>query len=175
MPEIRAFWPFLTKDAQKYILCWETLAQLALLQCAYESLGATRQTFLVPSGSDNTSAEAAVNKQFATTVCMHLVASQRHSHAISLQVSHIAGPKNTWADEFGRDDLARFQHRPDCRIRVPLSQPAFAGSLIQLHPPHARWSQPFRTANSHQSTAVKGPSAALFAMHFSTCISCLVR
>ena len=30
MEEIRVFWPFLTKEAQRYIACFETLAQLAL-------------------------------------------------------------------------------------------------------------------------------------------------
>ena len=68
--EVREVWPQLRKDAEKYIACFETLAQLALLQMA-----------------DNTPTEAAVNKLFSTawplSFFLRLVASWSHAHSVA--------------------------------------------------------------------------------------------
>ena len=53
MEEIRAFWPFLTKDAQKCIACFETLAQLALAMTAQAHHGHSRLSLCLPTESDN--------------------------------------------------------------------------------------------------------------------------
>ncbi|CAE7389204.1 unnamed protein product, partial [Symbiodinium microadriaticum] len=66
MEEIRTFWPFLTKDAQKYIACFETLAQLALAMTAKAHHGHTRLSLCLPTESDNTPTEGGVNKLFTT-------------------------------------------------------------------------------------------------------------
>ncbi|CAE7613875.1 unnamed protein product [Symbiodinium sp. CCMP2456] len=50
MQEIRQTWPWLVKDAQKYIACFEVLAQLALLQCTYARLRHRHQRFCLPEG-----------------------------------------------------------------------------------------------------------------------------
>ena len=67
MTEVRHFWPELTKTAQAYISCFETLAQLALAMLAYRKLHSRHFKFVLPTASDNTSAEAGVNKLFTTT------------------------------------------------------------------------------------------------------------
>ena len=66
MAQIREVWPQLHKDAQQYIACFETLAQLALLQMAHSRLGHKYLSFAMPAGSDNTPTEAGVNKLFST-------------------------------------------------------------------------------------------------------------
>ena len=96
MEEIRSFWPFLTKDAQKYIACFETLAQLALAMTAKAHLGHTRLSLCLPSQSDNTPTEGGVNKLFTTSL-----ASLRVSEPDSLLElrprSYIAG-NPTWRE-----------------------------------------------------------------------------
>ena len=47
--ELRTAWPFLTKDAQKYIACFETVAQWVLLQMAYEATGCSSLRFVCTS------------------------------------------------------------------------------------------------------------------------------
>ena len=51
MAQIREVWPQLHKDAQKYIACFETLAQLALLQMAHSRLGHKYLFLAMPAGS----------------------------------------------------------------------------------------------------------------------------
>ena len=55
--EVREFWPFLTKEAQRYIACFETLAQLALAMTAKAHHGESRLSLCLPTESDNTPAE----------------------------------------------------------------------------------------------------------------------
>ena len=64
--QARAVWPFSGKEPQRFIACWETLAQCRL------AAGAALQwclnkIFCMPSGSDNTAAEAGCNKLFTTS------------------------------------------------------------------------------------------------------------
>ena len=67
MTEIRKFAPQLTKEAQAYIICFETLAQLALAKRGLARLQSKHFKFVLPSASDNTSAEASISKSFTTT------------------------------------------------------------------------------------------------------------
>ena len=50
MPHVREVWPQLHKDAQKYIACFETLAQLALLQMAHSRVARKYLSFAVRLG-----------------------------------------------------------------------------------------------------------------------------
>ena len=122
MEEIRAFWPFLTKDAQKYIACFETLAQLALAMTAQAHHGHSRLSLCLPTESDNTPTEGGVNKLFTTSwplsQFLSLVASW--SNGLTIQVSHVAGAHNEWADDLSRGRLHAFAHRSQDRFRVPL-------------------------------------------------------
>ena len=109
MEEIRTIWPFLTKDAQKYIACFETVAQLALAMTAKAHLGRTRLSLCLPSESDNTPTEGGVNKLFTTSwplsEFLSLIASWSSANGVTLQVSHVAGAHNEWADDLSRGRL----------------------------------------------------------------------
>ena len=98
MSQVRDVWPQLRKDAQKYIACFETLAQLALLQMARSRLDHKYLSFAVPAGSDDTPTEAGVNKLFSTawplSLFLRLVASWSHAHSVALLVSHVSGTGN---------------------------------------------------------------------------------
>ena len=146
MSEVRAVWPQLHKDVQKYMACFETLAQLALLQMAQSRLGHKYLSFARRAGSDNIPTEAGVNKLFSTawplSLFLRLVASWSHAHSVALLVSHVSGKKNVWADELSRDKLDRFSAKPLARFRFTLSQ-LCQPEGITLHPSHARWRENF--------------------------------
>ena len=132
MEEIRTMWPFLTKDAQKYIACFETLAQLALAMTAKAHLGHTRLSLCLPSESDNTPTEGGVNKLFTTSwplsEFLSLVASWSSANGVTLQVSHVAGAHNEWADDLSRGRLQAFAHRNRDRLRISLEMLASASA-----------------------------------------------
>ena len=150
MSQIREVWPQLHKDAQKYIACFETLAQLALLQMAHSRLGHKYLSFAMPAGS-NTPTEAGVNKLFSTawplSLFLRLVASWSHARSVALLVSHVSGKKNVWADELSRDKLDRFRSRPLARFSFSLKELCQPES-ITLHPPQARWRENFLEASA---------------------------
>ena len=120
MEEIRAFWPFLTKDAQKYIACFETLAQLALAMTAQAHHGHSRLSLCLPTESDNTPTEGGVNKLFTTSwplsEFLGLIASWSSANGVTIQVSHVAGAHNEWADDLSRGRLQAFVHRSQDRF-----------------------------------------------------------
>ena len=62
--EVQTQWPCLTKEAQRYIACFETLAQLALMRVAWAAEGQECHSVCIPTGTDNTASEAGVNKLF---------------------------------------------------------------------------------------------------------------
>ncbi|CAE7572172.1 unnamed protein product [Symbiodinium sp. CCMP2592] len=139
MDEVRSTWPFLTKDAQKYIACFETLAQLALAMTARERHAFSQFSVCLPSQSDNTPSEAGINKLFTTSwplsQFLQLIAKWSSCHGVDLQVSHVAGAHNQWADDLSRGRLQAFSHRPQERVRVSLYRLASAAS-------QATWSGP---------------------------------
>ncbi|OLP82978.1 hypothetical protein AK812_SmicGene36338 [Symbiodinium microadriaticum] len=132
MEEIRTFWPFLTKDAQKYIACFETLAQLALAMTAKAHHGHTRLSLCLPTESDNTPTEGGVNKLFTTawplSEFLSLIASWSSANGVTIQVSHVAGAHNEWADDLSRGRLQAFAHRSRDRFRVSLEMLASASA-----------------------------------------------
>ncbi|CAE6932726.1 mfsd7-A [Symbiodinium sp. CCMP2456] len=108
--QVRAEWPQLTGSLQPYIGCFETLTQLALAQCSWQLLRARHVRFVLPSASDNTSAEAGLNKLFSTAeplgTFLRLAATWAHLHRVQFDVEHLAGEKNTWADALSRGRIA---------------------------------------------------------------------
>ena len=64
--------------------------------------------------SDNTAAEAGCNKLFTTSWPLRLVASWCYARNVSLMVSHVP-------DELSRNQLARFSHKPELRMRFTLT------------------------------------------------------
>ena len=101
--EIRAVWPQLAEAPQRYIACFETLAQLALAMTARRSLGAQQWTFCLPAASDNTAAEAQTEKLWSTAEplgsFLKLTAAWAARHHIELLVTHLAGERNAWASQ----------------------------------------------------------------------------
>ena len=89
--QARDIWPDMTKPMQRYIACWEALAQLALLQCAVCLQGPASMPFALPTGSDNTSAEAGLNSLFTTAEplsrFLRLAAAWAEARQVELVVS----------------------------------------------------------------------------------------
>ena len=158
----RAAWPCLVKPGQRYIACFETLAQLALLQATHSHIGGGRYSFSMLSGTDNSATEASLNKLFTTSwplqLFVQLTAFWAHAHNVLLQPTHVPGRGNDWADDLSRGRLARFSHRPESRIRFSPAGLAMSGRGIQLCPMDAPWrpehppallSQPYLHPNMH--------------------------
>ena len=135
------------KEPQRYIACWETLAQSALLQLGLHFNGALHQTFCMPSGSNNTAAEAGCNKIFTTSWplshFLRVVASWSYACNVSQMVSHVPGTKNDWADELSSNKLARFLQKPELRLHFTLASLAHCGNCVTPHPPTAKWDERF--------------------------------
>eukprot|EP00439_Symbiodinium_sp_Y106_P038539 s899_g4.t1 len=105
--QVRAEWPQLVGSLQPYIGCFETLAQLALAHCSWQLLRARRTRFVLPSASDNTSAESGLNKLLSTAeplgTFLRLAATWAHLQRVQFQVEHLAGEKK----HLGRRTLQR--------------------------------------------------------------------
>ena len=116
MQDVRRVWPCLSKPAQRYIACFETLAQLALLQATHSHIGGGHYS---PSGTDNSAAEAGINKMFTTSwplqIFVQLVASWAHAKNVLLQPTHLPGRYNEWADDLSRPWTLR---PPPCQSRA---------------------------------------------------------
>ena len=127
MKHARDISPSLHKDAQKYIACWEALAQLALLQATCSTLRSQCMSFTLPSGCDNTAAEAGANRLSTTSwplsIFLQLIARWACAHVVEIQPRHIPGGKNVWADELSRNSMHGFAHRPSCRVRFDRRSP----------------------------------------------------
>ena len=142
-PQRRTVWPQLTDAPQRYIACFETLAQLALAMTAHRALGAQQWAFCLPSASDNTAAEARTEKRWSTAEplgsFLKLTAAWAARHHVELLVTHLAGEHNTWADELSRGNTSRFRHRAAQRVSLGLHIFQDATGCITLHPPDAAW------------------------------------
>lgn len=97
-----------SSDMQRDISCYEALAQIALLFALSRHVPALRLSVTVKSWSDNTGAEAGVNKFFSTKFPMALFLERlcllcSSVHAV-LDVSHIPGHLNVLADDISRWD-----------------------------------------------------------------------
>ena len=143
MEELRRHWPQLVEAPQKYIACFETLAQLALAMMAKTRMQAKHWRFALPAACDNTIAEAGINKLFTTTPplsdFLKLVATWSACNHVSMQITHLAGEFNTWADELSRNRLQRFSHRMHERTAMPLALLTAPVGVAHLHPEDQDW------------------------------------
>ena len=141
--EVRTVWPQLTDAPQRYIACFETLAQLALAMTAHRALGAQQWAFCLPAASDNTAAESRTEKLWSTAEplgsFLKLTAAWASRHHVELLVTHLAGEQNTWADELSRGNISLFKHRTAQRISLGLHNFQDATGCVTLHPPHVAW------------------------------------
>ena len=145
MEDLRNHLPDLTKDAQKYICAFEVLAQLALVVVAARKLNLQNLSVTLPTASDNTAAEAGINKLLTTrwpaSVFLQILGDFAFQQQMHLAVSHTPGHRNDWADDLSRDRISRWLKYPRCR--VSLSDFFQIGRFISLHPAEG-WSQDWR-------------------------------
>ena len=122
------------------------MAQPALIQDTHSHIGGGHYSFSMPSSTDNSAAEAGINKLFTTSwplqVFVQLVASWARAKNVLLQPTHLPGLYNDWANDLSRNRLVRFAHRPANRVRVSPTSLAQAGRDIALCPAEA----PYGTA-----------------------------
>ena len=89
-------------NLQKDISSLETLAQIALVYIAIQFFPGSRIPIRIPTLSGNTTAEAASNKLFSTTMPIALLLEKLSllisSSSIEVDVSHIPGHDNDFAD-----------------------------------------------------------------------------
>ncbi|CAE7408610.1 unnamed protein product [Symbiodinium sp. KB8] len=144
--QVRAQWPQLHGSMQPYIGCFETLAQLALAQCTWHCLRCKHVKFVLPSATDNTSAESGLNKLFSTAeplgLFLRLAATWAHLHRVQFELEHLAGEKNVWADKLSRDNISFLQHRSAERRRISLAELASASHCVTLHDTGHAWPAP---------------------------------
>ena len=138
-------------EAQKDIACYETLAQMALLFVFSKWFPHQRMKIILPTVSDNTSAESGVNKLFTTSepLCYFL---EKHGQLCSIlnvdmDTSHISGTENEEADLLSRWDFHSTipsKFKETARIRINLKDLWMIKSSASIHPPgvHLKWSLP---------------------------------
>ena len=141
--QVREQWPQLHGSMQPYIGCFETLAQLALAQCTWHCIRSKHVKFVLPSATDNTSAESGLNKLFSTAEPLglfpRLAATWAHLHRVQFELEHLAGEKNVWADKLSRDNTSFLQHRSAERRRITLAELASASHCVTLHDTGHAW------------------------------------
>ena len=137
-PEVEQQWPCLTKEAQRHIACFETLAQLALVRVAWTTEG---QAMHGLCGTDNTASEAGVNKLFTTAwplqIFVQLVAAWAYKRS----------ERNVWADQLSRGNTSAFDSKPHARFRFRPHDFWPHESALSLHPPDAPWRPEHKSAS----------------------------
>jgi hypothetical protein len=118
-----------TKDMQKCIACFETLAQMATLFKFSRSSPGFRYPLRISSLTDNSGAEAGGNKFFSMTSPMNMFLEKLTLlctfSGMELDRSHISGERNEEADALSRWDGSNeqpFQHLLQNRFPLSLSQ-----------------------------------------------------
>ena len=93
-------------NMQRDIVCYETLAQLAIVKLLARCMPAQRYGLRISSLSDNTGAEAGANSLFTTKLPLALFLEKlcitATTTGIHLDVSHISGKANELADAISR-------------------------------------------------------------------------
>ena len=149
MQDTRAVWPCLVKPGQRYIACFETLAQLALLQATRSHIGGGRYSFSMPSGTDNSATEASLNKLFTTswplqlfvqlTVTLTMCCCSRRTSQEGATTGQTTSAKVGWPDSAIAQKVAHAS---------ALQGLAMSGRGIQLCPMHAPWRPEYLAAPS---------------------------
>jgi hypothetical protein len=138
-------------EAQKDIACYETLAQMALLHIFAFQYPHQRLRVILPTVSDNTSAEAGVNQLFTTSepLCFFLekIGQLSSSLNVDMDTSHISGVDNVTADLLSRWDFESIlptgftQSNP---LKLTFSDLWITKSSLRVVPPNLQllWSLP---------------------------------
>ena len=133
---------------QSHIAALELLAQLCLLWCVHRQLPACRTWLSVPLRCDNSGAEAVAGKGLSSVPLMAAVARAflhfQRSTCIRAEVEHIAGYRNTLADELSRLRAASGSLELHARLHPPLQTLFSAGSNVLLAPAGSSWPKHLR-------------------------------
>ena len=169
MSEVRSVWPALQDTAQRYIACFETLAQLALAMLAHGTCSARLWSFTLPAASDNAPTEAGLDKLWSTAeplrTFLKLAAAWAAKHHVDSQVTHLAGEKNTWADALSRNQPSVFRHR-GTTTQIPSIHLLGRTGMRDSAPAWCRMVR--RTQGCAASSCKRGKMAALHALHAAT-------
>ena len=104
-------WPCLAKEAQRYIACFETLAQLALMRIA-RAASACPPVQTIPHQKPERTSCSPQHGLF-----VQLVAAWAYKRKWSVLASHIPGEHNVWADQLSRGNTSAFDGKPQARFR----------------------------------------------------------
>lgn len=114
-------------EAQKDIACYETLTQMALLFIFSKRFPHQRRKIILPTVSDNTSAESGVNQLFTTSEPLRYFLEKIGQLSSILNVDmdtfHITGTDDVEADQLSRWDFqsplpSKFTNPFGVRIRL---------------------------------------------------------
>ena len=138
-------------EAQKDIACYETLAQMALLYVFSKRFPHQRMKIILPTVSDNTSAESGVNQLFTTSepLCFFLekLGQLSSSLNVDMDTSHISGTDNSEADLLSRWNFQSplpTKFTSEFRVRITLEDLWMIKSSPSIHPSnlHLKWALP---------------------------------
>eukprot|EP00435_Cladocopium_sp_Y103_P038655 s2653_g10.t1 len=131
-----------TREMQKCIASFETLAQIAILYIFSRSSPGFRFPLRIQSLTDNSGTEAGGNKLFSTTTPLNVFLEKLTLlctvSGMELDLSHIAGDRNEEADALSRWNFQSdppFQHALYNRFAISLQQLWHPEASVSVHPP----------------------------------------
>ena len=138
-------------EARKDIACYETLAQMALLHIFAFQYPHQRLRVILPTVSENTSAEAGVNQLFTTSepLCFFVekIGQLSSSLNVDMDTSHISGVDNVTADLLSRwnfESTLPAGFTQSNRVKLNLSDLWMTKSSLRVVPPNLQllWALP---------------------------------
>jgi hypothetical protein len=152
-------WNLVGDQAQRYIACFEVLAQTYLLVCEMQFLRGTAVQFSVPLQSDSVPTEGATNKLFTTSSPLkhfvQVLAAWCMTARIRPVVSHLGGERNHLADGLSRakpDVVLQFDSSR--RIEYSLAHIILQNQAVRLFPKNANWPDRVLSAAACVETAL---------------------
>ena len=152
VPDLSSLGVPLQVPARQDITCYETLAQLGLILCLRSVVPLARWTVRLRTLSDNTGAEAGINKLYSSAFPLSVFLKRLSMLAcmtgIELDVFHIPGEKNDDADLLSRwsDESQPLPAKflPDFRVDCSLARIWHFRSDVRLWPHDAKlkWQPP---------------------------------
>ena len=130
-----------TSEMQKFIACFETLAQMAIMLIFSRNSPGFRFPLRIPSLTDNSGTESGGNKLFSTTFPMNLFLEKLTVlctiSGMELDLSHIAGERNDEADALSRWNFTSeppFGHQLCNRMDISLQDLWLPIRTVSVHP-----------------------------------------
>ena len=130
-----------TSEMQKFIACFETLAQMAVLLIFSRNSPGFRFPLRIPSLTDNSGTGSGGNKLFSTAfpmnLCLEKLTILCTISRMELDLSHIAGDRNDEADALSRWDFTLtppFGHQLCNRMDISLQDLWLPLRTLSVHP-----------------------------------------